>query len=193
MQRYKTESGFTLVETLVAITILLIVIVGPMTAAHKGIQNAIHAREQLVAVHLAQEAIEQAFNLRDEYALRADAGSESDTWAFVDTLPSDCFDADIGCGFDVEAREFASCSSLNGCVLYQDSSDEDTYYSYDSSGDVSLFTRKIYMSEVSECQELSVRAVVEWRSPSISGVQDVSSETRIFNQYSEYAAAACGG
>ncbi len=36
----KNSNGFTLVETLVAIGVLLLAIIGPMTVAQKGIQNA---------------------------------------------------------------------------------------------------------------------------------------------------------
>jgi prepilin-type N-terminal cleavage/methylation domain-containing protein len=62
MQIFSTQKnatwnrGFTLVETLVAVTVLLLVIVGPMTVAQKGIQNAYFANEQVTAVFLAQEA-----------------------------------------------------------------------------------------------------------------------------------------
>jgi prepilin-type N-terminal cleavage/methylation domain-containing protein len=63
--------GFTLVETLVAIAVLLIVIIGPISAAQKGIQQAYYANEQLSAVFLAQEAIEAVRQLRDDRALEA--------------------------------------------------------------------------------------------------------------------------
>lgn len=65
------EQGFTLVETLVAIAILLLIIIGPITAAQKGIQQAYYANEQLSAVFLAQEAIEAIRQRRDDQALEA--------------------------------------------------------------------------------------------------------------------------
>ncbi len=61
--------GFTLVETLVAITLLLLVIVGPMTIASKGMRNAYFAGDQTTATFLAQEAIEHIQSLRDNNAL----------------------------------------------------------------------------------------------------------------------------
>ena len=74
MQRFNllqrnTERGFTLVETLVAITILLIVIVGPMTIASRGMQTAFYAGDQTTAIYLAQEGIEHIQRLRDDTAL----------------------------------------------------------------------------------------------------------------------------
>ena len=38
--REKRAKGFTLVETLVAVTIFVLVILGPMTIASRGLQNA---------------------------------------------------------------------------------------------------------------------------------------------------------
>lgn len=78
------EKGFTLVETLVAITILLLVIIGPITAAQKGVQQAYYANEQLSAVFLAQEAIEAVRERRDNQALAAwnDPAGDLDTSAW---------------------------------------------------------------------------------------------------------------
>lgn len=65
------QRGFTLVETLVAISVLLVVIIGPISAAQKGIQQAYYANEQLSAVFLAQETIEAVRQRRDDLALEA--------------------------------------------------------------------------------------------------------------------------
>lgn len=75
--------GFTLVETLVAVAILTIVIVGPITIAQKGIQNAHFAGDQLTAVFLAQEAVEGVRELRDKEAL--EAYDAVDTYGSFDT------------------------------------------------------------------------------------------------------------
>lgn len=66
-----TKNGFTLVETLIAITILLLVIIGPITAAQKGVQQAYYANEQITAVFLAQETVEAIRERRDDQALEA--------------------------------------------------------------------------------------------------------------------------
>lgn len=57
--------GFTLVETMVAITVLTISIVGPFTIASSSYQAAAAARDQLTANYLAQEAIEYIRSIRD--------------------------------------------------------------------------------------------------------------------------------
>lgn len=52
------KSGFTLIETLVAIAILMISIAGPLVIAHKGLLAATYAHDQVIASYLAQDAIE---------------------------------------------------------------------------------------------------------------------------------------
>ena len=95
-----SKNGFTLVETLVAITVLLMVIIGPMTIAQKGIQQAYFATEQATAVFLAQEAIEAVRELRDNVALTAfDAyvDPDSDTEVHTDDWAPPC--AETGCAY----------------------------------------------------------------------------------------------
>lgn len=50
--------GFTIIESLVAITILIVGVLGPMTAATRGITDGYYAGNQLVATYLAQEGVE---------------------------------------------------------------------------------------------------------------------------------------
>ena len=53
-----SNKGFTLIEALVAITILLLGVLGPLSAATRGITDGMIAKSQIVALGLAQEAIE---------------------------------------------------------------------------------------------------------------------------------------
>lgn len=71
MKYYKTQKeGFTLIETMVAITILLIAVVAPMSLAQEGISAARLAQDQIVAFYLAQEGVELVRNMRDENKLK---------------------------------------------------------------------------------------------------------------------------
>jgi type II secretory pathway pseudopilin PulG len=58
-------AGFTLIETLIAISVLLLSITGPMEIASKSLFSAFYARDQITAYYLAQEAIEYIKNARD--------------------------------------------------------------------------------------------------------------------------------
>jgi prepilin-type N-terminal cleavage/methylation domain-containing protein len=62
---FTNKKGFTLIETLVAISILMIAIAGPLTVAHKGYTSAIDAKNQSVAINLAQEGMEYLNFVKD--------------------------------------------------------------------------------------------------------------------------------
>ena len=65
IKRNTKNTGFTLVETLVAIAILMIAIAGPLTVAEKGLSAAIYARDKLIGSYLAQDGMEAIKNIVD--------------------------------------------------------------------------------------------------------------------------------
>ena len=62
----KPNLGFTLIETLVAISILMVAVASPLTIAQKGLASAIYAKDQIIASYLAQDAIEYIINASDK-------------------------------------------------------------------------------------------------------------------------------
>jgi len=62
--------AFTLVETLVAISLLTIAIVAPMALTTQSLSSAHYAKDQMTASHLAQEAIETIRHVRDGNILK---------------------------------------------------------------------------------------------------------------------------
>lgn len=65
----KIISGFTLIEALVAISLLMIAISSPIMLAQKGLSSSILSRDQMIASFLAQDGIEAVKNIRDEIAI----------------------------------------------------------------------------------------------------------------------------
>ena len=63
--------GFTLTETMIAITILTFAVAGPLFTASRSIIAADIARDQLTASYLAQEGIEYVRMMRDNAMLRS--------------------------------------------------------------------------------------------------------------------------
>lgn len=63
------RKGFTLIETMVALSILLISVVGPMSLIGNSLHNIYFARDQMVAINLAQEGVEVVRQMRDSNLL----------------------------------------------------------------------------------------------------------------------------
>ena len=188
----KTEKGFTLIETLVAITVLLLVIIGPITVAQKGIQNAYYANEQLTAVFLAQEAIEGVREMRDEAALDAyPSSSNTDTWtAWYGTngsaLPSGCTTG-TGCAFDITDGRLEVCdgSTNYNCRLRYNSATG--RYSYAAGGVESPFTRRVYIGNSVTNGGVSVEVRVTWSGKIFGGsTRTVKLQTWIYDQYQRF-------
>lgn len=73
------ERGFTLIETLIAVTILSLAVAGPLTTASRAIVAAQTARDQLTASYLAQEGLEYVRAMRDKEFLSAYSAGLPDT------------------------------------------------------------------------------------------------------------------
>jgi len=65
------SSGFTLVETMIAVTILTFAVAGPLFTASRALVAAEIARDQLTASYLAQEGVEYVRAMRDTEYLAA--------------------------------------------------------------------------------------------------------------------------
>ena len=63
--KLSTLSGFTLVETLVALSILLIAVVAPISRIEDSLHKMYYVRDEAVAVNLAQEGIDIVRQIRD--------------------------------------------------------------------------------------------------------------------------------
>lgn len=192
------QNGFTLVETLVAITVLLLVIIGPMTVAQKGIQNAYYANDQVTAVFLAQEAIEAIRQLRDESALIAAPVVGGDTWVWYGGIHSTCRSAfthnnpllSTGCAFNVASGGFEACSDNNGCALRFNTETGKYTYGTGVSNVTSPFTRKVYVGgAASGSDHVPVTVDVTWDAKIFgngNNTRTVRLQTWVYDQYQEY-------
>lgn len=65
----KNNKGFTLLEVLVAVSILMVAVAAPITISQKGISSAVYSKNQMIASYLAQDAIEYIKNRRDKISI----------------------------------------------------------------------------------------------------------------------------
>jgi prepilin-type N-terminal cleavage/methylation domain-containing protein len=177
-QQHIGRKGFTLVETLVAISILLVAIVGPMTIAAKGLQSAFYAREQITAFWLGQEGVELVRELRDQSAL------EHENW--LANIPPSCGNAN-GCGLDARGVAVNNCTAGNNCRLNYDDGPlaapgHRGFYTH-AAGTPSQYTRRIFVQESSNNKEAIVTVEVSWQSGLFGAAKTVTIQSRIFNQY----------
>lgn len=147
-----SKKGFTLIEALVAITILTISIAGPITIASKGISSSIFARDQITAFYLAQEAVEYVRNKRDENNIKGN------DW--LNGL-SECMDNNI-CIIDINESEpdniIRQCSGGICPVLKYDTNTN--FYNY-STGDNSIFTRTTNIATIN-AREIAITTNLSW-------------------------------
>lgn len=113
MMPISKKKGFTLIETLVAISIMTIAIVGPMTTASRALLAAYTARDQLSASYLAQEGTEYVRLMRDTMYLANYAAYPSDSRLGLDSF---CNFADPNPGTDCNVTSPSSASSIAACV-----------------------------------------------------------------------------
>ena len=169
--------GFTLIEAMIAVTILALAVAGPLFGANRAIVAAEGARYQLTASYLAQEGVEYVRAMRDdEYLLAYQAGgANTSSAAWTDFLTGTDSAAITQCRSMTCTLDPAlpmgtgSGFSLNPCSgsactpLYLANNGTTNYYTEQSGNGAVLqpFTRTIQAITVSSTEERIV-SIVSW-------------------------------
>jgi len=155
-QQSTTNKGFTIIESLISITILVLAITGAVSAMRIGILSYTFSKDQVVAFYLAQEGFEQIRNIRDENGLK------NIHWLTgISYLSSDPCYFGKACTVDPVASSLPiACSSPGNCpVLRQNQSTG--FFGYDSSWTPTIFKRQIILTSINS-NEISVVVTVDW-------------------------------
>lgn len=166
--------AFTVIETLVAISILTVAIAGPLTIAQRSLQSALFARDQITALYLAQEGLDLVRAYRDRNALTVLRGASVDWLTGLETCST-------ACTIDPSTAQVAGCVSGTCSPLKYDSSRN--LYQY-STGPNSRFTRSIKVTTIDSSSAL-VEATVSFSTGSIP--RSVVARTLITSWYNRYA------
>ena len=178
-QGVKESRGFTIVETLVAITILMIAIAGPLTVANQALHAAFDSRNQMIASNLAQETIEEVRNYKDNNITNNDLGSVFSGY-YDPNNPNTKY---IAYANPASSYTLDSCSNIGNpnCALYLSAQNG---YSYSQSGNTSTsFYRWFTLSPVGSQtppSEYLLTVTVQWVSNNVLNqiqIQDILSNT----------------
>ena len=182
-QTLRNQSGFSLVEVLVAISLLLIALVGPMTFFARSSQSTEVANDRAIATFLAQEGAELIQKMRDDRTLEFFLEPDEDGWSQFQGQVSDC-ESDDGCGVsinDAGVVEVFSCLT-DDCRLYYGGTGRARYHHDDSSGEETPYTRTIQLNFTDD-REVEIISRVEWDSTALIEPQSVEVQTTIFNVF----------
>lgn len=203
MKFHTNKNGYSLVEVLVAITILMLAIVGPLTIAARGLQSSQFAKDQTTAFLLAQEGIEAFVAIRNQEIISGvKNGDLSIVWDWVDKPSLDpCFindsvtfisDGDVGCNVDFhdatlsDGNSIADCSNLSDCLLDYDETPNirAPFHLNDGTTDNdSKYTRVITLENVDD-KELKITSTVSWAASVYGGTtEDVELTSYIYKLY----------
>ena len=156
MRKKTYKKGFTIIESLVAIVVMVMATIGAMSAVQFGLSSYIFSKDQVSAFYLAQEGFEQIRNMRDVNRLNGRH------WLTGLALNSSdpCFFGQACIVSPVETLLAERCSTPSTCprVRYQPSSG---FFGYNPSWTASNFTRSIEFASVN-ANEVSVTVTVTW-------------------------------
>jgi type II secretory pathway pseudopilin PulG len=177
----KFTTGFTLVESLVAISILMVAIVTPMTIAQKGLGSANYSKDQMTASFLAQDALEFIKNKRDEIGVTYDVSIPGDPPDWLGEINIGCKSPSLGCDVDtIDGSYVTTNPKLN---IYRNNAGEFFYYGHKGVGLVSepsKFARNVKIEKINN-DEASIVVTVKWQST--NGEEKVEVKNFIYNYW----------
>lgn len=153
----QTRSGFTLIETFVAITVLLVSLAGPLTLAAQALRSAYFARDEITAYYLAQEGLEYARAVRDQNYL----ASPQSPWlnGIADCVSATC---------QIDFPNFSHTICAQG-VCQPLSFDPATGLFQTKTGTASIYTRALTIVPVANnSDEVKVSVTMTWFSGGIN-------------------------
>ncbi len=155
------KKGFTLIEVIIAIFIIIIGITGAVNLISHNISSIIVSRSQVIAVNLAQEGLEIVRAIRDTNWLE-----DADWNVGLDTCSAGC---------RIQYNSIGLLTLDSNPVLNIDSNG---LYLYDITKPETLFRRKITITTIS-ATEIKVVSEVTWSERGRSFV--ISAEERLYD------------
>lgn len=151
------QRGFTLIETLVAISLLTIAVVAPMALTTQSLAGAYYARDQVTAFFLAQEAIEGVRSVRDGNILATGLGTPTDLMSGIPSTNGSPFTIDV----HTNPVTMTACPA-GGCPPLQTDGE---LYGYQAGWTATNFIRSVSATYVpGTTNEVVISATVTWQT-----------------------------
>lgn len=178
----KLLTGFTLVETLVAVSILSISILAGFTAVQGSLRNSSLTKDQITAFFLAQEGVEYVKNIRDENALYnlANPGSPRNWLYGLTESGNPCFFGNV-CRIDSYAKQAVFCGTADGdCPNLNQSISGSTIglFAYTAGWSTSRFKRELKFQSIT-ANEVYLNVRITWTQAGI--LQTLEIKQLLFN------------
>ncbi len=150
----KPQRGFTLIETFVATSVLLVSLAAPLSIAAQSLRSAYYARDQVTAFYLAQEGVEYIQAKRNENYI-ASAGWLTGLDSCVTTA----------CNIDMPNYTHVSCPVTCAPLLIDNTNN--LFKVTTSNGTPSVFTRSVRITSIT-ASEVRVAVTISWVSAGIN-------------------------
>ncbi|MCU0660371.1 MAG: hypothetical protein MUD00_02040 [Candidatus Pacebacteria bacterium] len=165
-KQQNTASGFTIIETLVALSLFTFAILGLIVITSQGISDVNFAKNKLTASYLSQEGIETVRSIRDSRVLAGESWQAIFSTNALTGLGNCTVTAQSnGCDIDAYTLAIDTCATASraGCgpLHYDSATGAFRIASIGQSFPASAFNRVISLSEVSP-QEVRVTSTVTW-------------------------------
>lgn len=180
--KIKQESGFTLIETMVAVTVLSVALAALISLTSSNLFLSRYTKNEITANYLMQEVVDYIKNDRDTQVFKGGV-----VWSDFLNKYKDAGCFDNGCRIDVSKDQVFSCERTDegdfgdlpcNVFFYDDEATNGGFFNYEK-GNLDKFKRMVKMTENGD--EVNIKIDIEWKNGNLP--KSRSLESSLINWY----------
>lgn len=176
----KFTTGFTIIESLVAISIMLAAIAGPLTLANDSLSGAVSSKQQLAAAYLSQDVLEYIRWVRNNRGFNGFLAEVGTLCAPTDPCAVDTTKSTFTGPTGSDSALKGSCVNPAVCALYYDQTTHQYRHDGTSGAVPTAFSRSLTIARnPSFSDEFTATVVTSWKTP--SGIRSVVLKENFLN------------